>query len=97
MAEKLIPGIPHASRIAILQQTDVESRDDGVEDARTGASGSEGNNKGRTVLEYAMGSDKSAKDIVRKATSKPCELYVLGCPDLIMLDPDSSREKLRYR
>ncbi|TQB77106.1 hypothetical protein MPDQ_005592 [Monascus purpureus] len=68
MAEKLIPGIPHASRIAILQQTDVESRDDGVEDARTGASGSEGNNKGRTVLEYAMGSDKSAKDIVRKAT-----------------------------
>lgn len=78
MAEKLIPGIPHATRIAILQQTDAESRDDGVEDARTGASGSEENNKDRTVLEYALGSDKSAKDIIRKANCKPCELYILG-------------------
>ena len=54
MAEKLIPGIPHPTRIAILQQSDNEANED-VEKV-----------KNKTVLEYVMSGDGSRNEIMRK-------------------------------
>ena len=72
MAEKLVPGIPHATRMAILQQTDAESQDNNDTDDRT-RSGipDRRENKDRTVLEQAIGSDSSANDIIRKSNCEP--------------------------
>ena len=60
MAEKLIPGISHATRIAILQQSENELNDisqsvDAGENARD-----------KSVLEYAMSGDGSRNEILRK-------------------------------
>ncbi|PLB44630.1 ABC transporter [Aspergillus steynii IBT 23096] len=58
MADKLVPGIPHPTRIAILQQTDSsaqESLESGDEDGRN-----------KTVLAYVMSSDRHKNDLVRK-------------------------------
>lgn len=60
MAEKLIPGIPHATRIAILQQTDGE-----YEAGGTGAPKLD-----KSVLESVLSSDESWNDAVRTADSK---------------------------
>jgi len=56
MAEKLIPGIPHATRIAILQQTDEQDESFGT-----------GLNKDKTVLESVLSSDESRNETVRMA------------------------------
>jgi hypothetical protein len=56
MAEKLIPGIPHATRIAILQQTEEQ-------DETFGAA----LNKDKTVLESVLSSDESRNETVRTA------------------------------
>jgi hypothetical protein len=56
MAEKLIPGIPHATRIAILQQTEEQ-------DETFGAA----LNKDKTVLESVLSSDESRNETVRMA------------------------------
>lgn len=55
MADKLIPGIPHPTRIAILQQTEDEKIDPETE--------TEGN---ITVLEQVMGSDKSRTEVIQR-------------------------------
>ncbi|KAJ5088538.1 hypothetical protein N7456_012154 [Penicillium angulare] len=55
MAEKLIPGIPHPTRIAILQQT--QDQDE--------SGSSYGLNLEKTVLESVLGSDESRNEAVR--------------------------------
>ncbi|KAI9044029.1 ABC-F family ATP-binding cassette domain-containing protein [Aspergillus affinis] len=58
MADKLVPGIPHPTRIAILQQTD---------SAVQGSLQSENEeSKDKTVLEYVMSSDRHKNELVRK-------------------------------
>ncbi|KAJ5131505.1 uncharacterized protein N7515_007544 [Penicillium bovifimosum] len=57
MAEKLIPGITHATRIAILQQTD--DQDDGY----LGGNFSQD----KTVLESVLGSDETKNEAVHTA------------------------------
>lgn len=57
MAEKLIPGIPHATRIAILQQTD----DD------IGPGGNASLKLEKTVLESVLGSDEARNEAFRLA------------------------------
>lgn len=68
MAEKLIPGIPHSTRMAILQQSDNESNEDAFGDIER--------NKDKTVLEYVMSGDGSRNDMLRKAE---CRCSVPGC------------------
>ena len=60
MAEKLIPGIPHATRIAILQQTD--DQDDMVDMPESKLD--------KTVLEAVLSSDETRNDIARSANCK---------------------------
>lgn len=57
MAEKLIPGIPHATRIAILQQTDDDN----------GPGGNASLKLEKTVLESVLGSDEARNEAVRLA------------------------------
>lgn len=60
MAEKLIPGIPHATRIAILQQTDDQDE-----------SGSTyGLKLEKSVLESVLGSDEARNEAARLANCK---------------------------
>ncbi|OQD82238.1 hypothetical protein PENANT_c022G00085 [Penicillium antarcticum] len=56
MAEKLIPGIPHATRMAILQQTDDQDNELGTV-----------TNQDKTVLESVLSSDESRNEAVRMA------------------------------
>lgn len=56
MAEKLVPGIPHSTRIAILQQTEEEAGEDSTGNIDTGL----------TVLEQVMSSDSSRNEVTRK-------------------------------
>lgn len=56
MAEKLIPGIPHSTRIAILQQSD-----DG-----TGYGEASDANADKTALEYVMSGDGSRNEVMRR-------------------------------
>ena len=61
MAEKLVPGISHSTRIAILQQTDDnegESNDTGTAEQHA------------TVLEQVMSSDSSRNEVTRKMGCK---------------------------
>ncbi|CAI7658841.1 unnamed protein product [Penicillium palitans] len=57
MAEKLIPGIPHATRMAILQQTDEQDNKTFGEDS----------NQDKTVLEAVLSSDETRNEAVRMA------------------------------
>lgn len=59
MAEKLVPGIPHSTRIAILQQTD--DNEDEINDTAE---------QHVTVLEQVMSSDNSRNEITRKMGCK---------------------------
>lgn len=59
MAEKLVPGIPHSTRIAILQQTD--DNEDEINDTAE---------QHVTVLEQVMSSDKSRNEVTRKMGCK---------------------------
>lgn len=69
MAEKRIPGIPHATRIGLLQQTDIQVEDD--EDLEIGNRGVDGTTQGssqkrdKTVLEQVMSSDRVRNELVR--------------------------------
>lgn len=63
MADKLVPGIPHATRIAILQQTDADTN---------GNLDPESRNQHATVLEWVMGSDTSRNEVIRKME---CKVY----------------------
>lgn len=57
MAEKLIPGIPHATRMAILQQTDEQDDKPFGKDP----------NQDKTVLEAVLSSDETRNEAVRMA------------------------------
>ncbi|KAJ5642388.1 hypothetical protein N7490_006388 [Penicillium lividum] len=57
MAEKLIPGIPHATRIAILQQTDDQDESGSTYGLRLD----------KSVLESVLGSDEVRNEAVRLA------------------------------
>ena len=67
MAEKLIPGIPHATRIAILQQTDTDAK--AGEDGREAFDLIDGN-QNITVLQKVMGSDTSRNEVIQKMECK---------------------------
>jgi hypothetical protein len=56
MAEKLIPAIPHATRIAILQQTDED-----------GPGGNASLKLEKSVLESVLSSDEVRNEAVRTA------------------------------
>ncbi|KAL4774662.1 P-loop containing nucleoside triphosphate hydrolase protein [Aspergillus nidulans var. acristatus] len=64
VADKLVPGIPHSTRIAILQQTDTASGNghgsfhDRTED--------QGASEGKLVLDYVMSSDQFRNEVTRK-------------------------------
>ncbi|KAL4994562.1 P-loop containing nucleoside triphosphate hydrolase protein [Aspergillus recurvatus] len=64
MADKLVPGIPHSTRIAILQQTDTDSQvnhgafDERSEDLRA--------KEKNSVLQYVMSSDHHRNEVIRK-------------------------------
>lgn len=60
MAEKLIPGIPHVTRIAILQQTDGEYT----------AGGTDGLSLEKGVLESVLSSDEARNHATRTADSE---------------------------
>ncbi|PKX93686.1 ABC-F family ATP-binding cassette domain-containing protein [Aspergillus novofumigatus IBT 16806] len=61
MADKLVPGIPHPTRIAILQQTETEG------EVRTFQCEEEDRNRrDLPVLEYVMSSDRFRNEVVRK-------------------------------
>lgn len=66
MADKLVPGIPHSTRIAILQQTETASEED-VKDFAA----EEAENKHKTVLQYVLSSDHSRNEVVQKMNCKP--------------------------
>ncbi|KAH8433552.1 uncharacterized protein LDX57_011187 [Aspergillus melleus] len=57
MADKLVPGIPHPTRIAILQQTDST--------VQGSLQSGEEENRDKTVLEYVMSSDQHKNELVR--------------------------------
>lgn len=65
MAEKLVPGIPHATRIAIMQQSDNE-----VDGDEPGAGSSTREDK--TVLEHVMSGDGSRNDLLQRID---CEYF----------------------
>ncbi|WVN89620.1 uncharacterized protein L203_104849 [Cryptococcus depauperatus CBS 7841] len=58
IADKLIPGIPHATRIAILQQTDGGYDTDGLK-------------PDQGVLESVLSSDETRNEVVRTAEDDP--------------------------
>ena len=62
MADKLVPGIPHPTRVAILQQTDSS--------VQGSLQSGEEENRDKTVLEYVMSSDQHKNDLVRKIDCK---------------------------
>ncbi|KAE8355363.1 P-loop containing nucleoside triphosphate hydrolase protein [Aspergillus coremiiformis] len=61
IADKLVPGIPHSTRIAILQQTDAASQED-LKDFAVNA----GESQNKTVLGYVLSSDHSRNEVIRK-------------------------------
>lgn len=66
MADKMVPGIPHSTRIAILQQTDAESHN-GLSMNVEGQISSEVE---KSVLEYVLSSDSHRNEVTRKMNSK---------------------------
>ena len=75
MTDKLVPGIPHSTRIAILQQTETASEADLKDFAAE-----EAENKNKTVLQYVLSSDHSRSELVHKMNCKlPILLPTLLC------------------
>ncbi|KAL5365498.1 P-loop containing nucleoside triphosphate hydrolase protein [Aspergillus floccosus] len=57
MADKLVPGIPHSTRVAILQQTDTTDQE-GLETNTV-------ETQNKTVLQYVMSSDNHRNEVIR--------------------------------
>lgn len=74
LAEKLIPGVPYSTRIAILQQTDAEieesSKNDDVDSLadslQQNGSISTSGGSGRTALKQVIASDTMRAEVERK-------------------------------
>ncbi|KAJ5162025.1 hypothetical protein N7492_007417 [Penicillium capsulatum] len=82
MADKLIPGIPHATRVAILQQTD------GDDDS----GGFVGLKLEKTVLDSVLSSDESRNEAVRTA-----EFLSKSFENDNPLDPVRAIRKVRHQ
>lgn len=65
MADKLVPGIPHPTRIAILQQTETED-----EERIAQPECEDRDRRDLPVLEYVMSSDRFRNEVVRKMDGK---------------------------
>ncbi|KAL4977005.1 P-loop containing nucleoside triphosphate hydrolase protein [Aspergillus desertorum] len=64
VADKLIPGIPDSTRIAILQQTDTDSQDGhGAFDGRSEDLGAK---EQKSVLDFVMSSDHRRNEVTQK-------------------------------
>ncbi|KAL4788567.1 P-loop containing nucleoside triphosphate hydrolase protein [Aspergillus varians] len=61
MADKLVPGIPHSTRIAILQQTDADTHESFVDGSRK-----QEERESKPVLDYVMSSDHHRNDVTEK-------------------------------
>lgn len=83
MAEKLVPGIPHSSRIAILQQTDADTN---------GSLDLGGGSQHSTVLERVMGSDTSRNEVIRKMERESFDLFQYIHTDTETLPPSLIQE-----
>lgn len=73
MAEKLIPGISYLTRIAILQQTDAEIKDENlseISDNMRDTLSISDSDKGKTVLEQVMACDDLRNETKRKIDSE---------------------------
>lgn len=88
MADKLLPGIPHPTRIAILQQTDSP--------VQGGLEGEDEDNRNKTVLEYVLSSDRYRNDLIRKIDCKSSTIALLFITCLIRCIP-SAFQKPRDR
>lgn len=69
MADKLIPGIPHVSRISILQQTGIDDESGGYGKLRLDS----------TVLDAVLGSDETKNEITRtvgRMADRPMTLHL---------------------
>ncbi|KAL2853374.1 P-loop containing nucleoside triphosphate hydrolase protein [Aspergillus pseudoustus] len=64
MADKLVPGIPHLTRIAILQQTDTEAQEG--RQAFTHEAQKQRNDERKPVLEYAISTDNYRNEVAGK-------------------------------
>ncbi|KAL3448669.1 P-loop containing nucleoside triphosphate hydrolase protein [Aspergillus insuetus] len=64
MADKLVPGIPHLTRMAILQQTDAEAQE-GLQ-AFGDESQKHRHDESKPVLEYAISSDHHRNEVIGK-------------------------------
>lgn len=76
LAEKLIPGVPYSTRIAILQQTDaeIESSTDGIDGLanllQQNASISSSGGSQKTALEQVIASDTTRSEVEKKIVGK---------------------------
>lgn len=68
MADKLVPGITHSTRIAILQQTDADSREGQGSFDVGNQKQDEAENK--SVLDYVMGSDHHRNYVTARMNCK---------------------------
>jgi hypothetical protein len=77
MADKLVPGIPHLTRIAILQQTDTEAQE-GLQTFGDGRQ-RQSDEEIKPVLEYAISSDHHRNEVIGKMNCKilPRSLQVI--------------------
>lgn len=66
IADKLVPGIPHATRIAILQQTDDGSDEEAQEDRSD-------KRQRLPVVEYVLAGDEYKNEIMKKMNSESRE------------------------
>jgi hypothetical protein len=89
MADKLVPGIPHLTRMAILQQTDTEAHE-GLQ-----AFGDERQNQrhdeSKPVLEYAISSDHHRNEVIGKMNC----MILARFPMIILIRPSSFVEQFR--
>ncbi|KAL4909924.1 hypothetical protein BDW74DRAFT_45813 [Aspergillus multicolor] len=64
VADKLVPGIPQATRIAILQQTDMDTH--GGHDPFDADSKGWDDRENKSVLDFVMSSDRHRNEVTRK-------------------------------
>jgi hypothetical protein len=89
MADKLVPGIPHLTRIAILQQTDAEAQKGlhAFSDERQ----KHRHDESKPVLEYAISSDHHRNEVIGKMNCKILARFNM----IILIYPPSFVEQFR--
>lgn len=89
MADKLVPGIPHLTRMAILQQTDAEAQE-GLQ-AFGDESQKHRHDESKPILEYAISSDHHRNEVIGKMNCKILARF----PMIILIQPPSLVEQFR--